>query len=308
MGSRERDLAEGRGEEARHTMRECCGGKRAASVPAILIPSERMGEYETLKERRLSAPLKRPPGLFPLPVAGTYGPTPDNSRQGSRQSGAIDYSSSNSYVRRSPKPKMYSSYSVSSDCSLHTSSLSDMQPKHRRASLARDYTPSPEPLREEAKEVSWEEGLRRPSWDASQRRPSISPQTSSTSLRPRTNSLSPERLRRATPSPSFPSRPSSRRSLSSESYSSSDTSPEGALLSYYNRQVVSPRPDIFRLLCNDLKEALKEEEEEEEEEEQVDSMGIIGLSNKLFRETRKNQENFLAVNSFMERDNTSQAV
>jgi len=145
-------------------MRECCGGKRAASVPAILIPSERMGEYETLKERRLSAPLKRPPGLFPLPAAGTYGPTPDNSRQGSRQSGAIDYSSSNSYVRRSPKPKMYSSYSVSSDCSLHTSSLSDMQPKHRRASLARDYTPSPEPLREEEKEVSWEEGLRRFSW------------------------------------------------------------------------------------------------------------------------------------------------
>ena len=72
---------------------------------------------------------------------------------------------------------------------------------------------------------------------------------------------------------------------------------------------MSPRPDIFRLLCNDLKEALKEEEEEEEEEEeQVDSMGIIGLSNKLFRETRKNQENFLAVNSFMERDNSSQAV
>ena len=73
--------------------------------------------------------------------------------------------------------------------------------------------------------------------------------------------------------------------------------------------MVSPRPDIFRLLCNDLKEALKEEEEEEEEEqEQVDSMGIIGLSNKLFRETRKNQEDFLAVNSFMERDNSSQAV
>ena len=73
--------------------------------------------------------------------------------------------------------------------------------------------------------------------------------------------------------------------------------------------MVSPRPDIFRLLCNDLKEALKEEEEEEEEEEeQVDSMGIIGLSNKLFRETRKNQENFLAVNSFMERDDSSQAV
>ena len=29
---------------------------------------QRMGEYETLKERRFSAPLKRPPGLFPLPA------------------------------------------------------------------------------------------------------------------------------------------------------------------------------------------------------------------------------------------------
>ena len=72
---------------------------------------------------------------------------------------------------------------------------------------------------------------------------------------------------------------------------------------------------MYRLLCNDLREALREEEEEEveeeerrEEEEQVDSMGIIGLSNKLFKETRKNQENFLAVNSFMERENSSQAV
>ena len=27
-----------------------------------------MGEYEKLKERRFSAPLKRPPGLFPLPA------------------------------------------------------------------------------------------------------------------------------------------------------------------------------------------------------------------------------------------------
>merc|ERR1719397_907416 len=183
--------------------------------------------------------------------AGTYGPTPDNSRQGHRQSGAIDYNSSGPYVRRSPKPKMYSSYSVSSDCSLHTSSLSDQQLKHRRASLARDYTPSPEPLsREEEREMSWEAGLRRPS---------ISSQAS---LRPRTNSLSPERLRRATPSPSFPSRPSSRRSLSSESYSSSDTTPEGIQISYYNRQIVSPRPDMYRLLCNDLREALREEEEE----------------------------------------------
>ena len=32
---------------------------------------QRMGEYETLKERRFSAPLKRPPGLFPLPAVIT---------------------------------------------------------------------------------------------------------------------------------------------------------------------------------------------------------------------------------------------
>ena len=33
---------------------------------------QRMGEYETLKERRLSAPLKRPPGLFPLPAVNIF--------------------------------------------------------------------------------------------------------------------------------------------------------------------------------------------------------------------------------------------
>ena len=105
-------------------------------IMIMMMIFQRMGEYETLKERRFSAPLKRPPGLFPLPAviwsplflllssplfllltsplfswptsplfllssshasswsddvhtvqifsnvqAGTYGPTPDNSRQ-----------------------------------------------------------------------------------------------------------------------------------------------------------------------------------------------------------------------------------
>ena len=55
-----------------------------------------------------------------------------------------------------------------------------------------------------------------------------------------------------------------------------------------------------------------EEEEEEErrrEEEQVDSMGILGLSNKLFRETRRKQETFLAENSFLDRSmDSTQAI
>ena len=116
--------------------------------------------------------------------------------------------------------------------------------------------------------------MERPSWDASQRRPSISSQTSSTSLRwwwwwwwcstlmlkipdqeqihflrndwgePRRLHLSPRgtlitmgtimMIFLTTNTPHI-LRPSSRRSLSSESYSSSDTSPEGVQLSYYNR-------------------------------------------------------------------------
>ena len=63
------------------------------------------------------------------------------------------------------------------------------------------------------------------------------------------------------------------------------------------RKLVSPRGGVYRVLCTDLREALREEEEEEEEdeeeerkrvlaEEELDSMGILGLSNKLFRETR----------------------
>ena len=114
--------------------------------------------------------------------------------------------------------------------------------------------------------------MERPSWDASQRRPSISSQTSSTSLRwwwwwwstlmskipdqeqihflrndwgePRRLHLSPRgtlitmgtimMIFLTTNTPHI-LRPSSRRSLSSESYSSSDTSQEGVQLSYYNR-------------------------------------------------------------------------
>ena len=104
-------------------------------------------------------------------------------------------------------------------------------------------------------------------------------------------------------------RPSSRRSLSSESQGSSDTSLEAGQLSYLNRcqcqclvpaavssrQLVSPRGDMYRLLTRDLREALREEDGEEQEEEQeereqeekeIDSMGILGLSNKLYKDTR----------------------
>jgi len=193
---------------------------------------------------------------------------------------------------------------------VHGPALADNLPRHRRRSLAQDYTPQPHAVRDEERPLSWVEGLRRPSVS------SLS-SLSTLSARPRTSSLSPERLRRATPSPSFPSRPSSRRSVGSESQGSSHSSLEP--IAYFSRQVVSPRPDIYRLLCSDLREALREEEEgeveaEEEEErrreeEQVDSMGILGLSNKLYRETRRKQETFLAENSFLDRSmDSSQAI
>ena len=62
-----------------------------------------------------------------------------------------------------------------------------------------------------------------------------------------------------------------------------------------SRQLVSPRGDMYRLLTRDLREALREEDGEEQEEEQeereqeekeIDSMGILGLSNKLYKDTR----------------------
>jgi len=286
-------------------MRECCGGRRAQSVPTFLIPSEVMGEYEIPKDRRKSEPVKRTVGLYPLHAACTYGSPPEY------------YSPLPPYIRRNSKPKVYSSYAVNRQCGIHGSNLIQKQTKQR--SFARDY--SPEVPRDEDRVRTWTEKLRRPS---------VSSVSSAFSVRQRTTSLSPERLRRSTPSPSFSSRPSSRRSMSSERSSSGDSSLEREGITYISRQVVEQRPDLYRILCEDLKEALKEEEGEEDdedgdedeeiieayraeerkrdEESHLDSMGILGLSNKLFNETRTNQETFLAANQFRDMVNTSRAA
>ena len=63
---------------------------------------------------------------------------------------------------------------------------------------------------------------------------------------------------------------------------------------------------MYSLLTRDLREALREEDGEEQEEEQgeqeerdIDSMGILGLSNKLYKDTRYHRKNQHCVVNFL---------
>ena len=64
-----------------------------------------MGKYEEVKDRRLSAPEGPRRGLYPLPVAGTYGPPPQYEEQLSKEQPGN--------LRRNRGVKTYASYSVS---------------------------------------------------------------------------------------------------------------------------------------------------------------------------------------------------
>ena len=65
---------------------------------------------------------------------------------------------------------------------------------------------------------------------------------------------------------------------------------------------------MYSLLTRDLREALREEDGEEQEEEQeeqeqeereIDSMGILGLSNKLYKDTRYHCKNHYCFINFL---------
>ena len=92
--------------------------RRTKSLPSkYMIPSAELGEYESANSRRRSAPAKPPSGgLFPLDEQGTYGALPQK-KQGMPPTGIP-------FPRiRERKPKVYSSYSVDSNCQMHSKKL-----------------------------------------------------------------------------------------------------------------------------------------------------------------------------------------
>ena len=85
-----------------------------------------MGEYMPAKPRPLAG------GLFPLEAEGTYGIVPKKEDLGK-------WSEPEPYVRREKKPKLYSSYSISDKCELH----SLVQDKYSRGCRVHGTSPPP---------------------------------------------------------------------------------------------------------------------------------------------------------------------
>jgi len=265
-------------------MRECCGGirktARSISAPKILIPSEVMGEYEDpVKEekmRRKSAPLpSRPPGggLYPLSEEGTYGLPPI-------------YKQPVIYQKRERKPKVYASYAVSSDCCVHGEKLENNERTRNLSGSLRRSSSS----------------LSGAVFSTSRRSLSLA---SNSTFAPSYSMRSDRRSVSASPE-----RPMSRLSFNS------DTSGYDSILTYESTQfmdnptstpVLSRRNSKYRAKRHlDFPEAVYEEETEEKEtvpyesglNSTWDSMGILGLTSKLFSETKTNQENFLTQDFF----------
>ncbi|XP_023324941.1 uncharacterized protein LOC111698754 isoform X2 [Eurytemora carolleeae] len=275
-------------------MRECCGGprQRSTSAPKILIPSEVMGEYEDPefkeKQRRRSAPLpSRPPGLYPLTEEGTYGTPPI-------------WSKPETYKRRERKPKVYASYAISSDCDVHAEKLESIEKSHSLGTLQNT------------------------------RRSSAPPRTSRTSVSPAPRPSS--ALRRSVSS--SPERPPSRLSFTT------DTSGYSSNIQYQSTQYInSPAPSKTRKTgglqgrgkCRKFLDFLEEDCEEGDETDLIelnsnsslsshttrsslltdkmdwDSMGILGLTSRLYSETQAKQESFLCQ-PFTRKDSVSTHV
>ena len=99
------------------------GARRTKSLPSkYMIPSASMGEYESGAQRRKSAPAKPPNGgLFPLDEEGTYGRPP-----------AAPAPPPPATPKRERKPKIYSSYSVDSKCTMHAKKLAKVEKQRER--------------------------------------------------------------------------------------------------------------------------------------------------------------------------------
>jgi hypothetical protein len=92
--------------------------KRSHSMPSrYAMPTAQLGEYESGNERRRSAPARPASGgLFPLAEEGAYGRAPAPPPRPPLP-----------YLPRDRKPKVYSSYNVDSDCTVHAKNLAKQQ-------------------------------------------------------------------------------------------------------------------------------------------------------------------------------------
>ncbi|XP_040573619.1 uncharacterized protein [Lepeophtheirus salmonis] len=253
--------------------------RRAHSLPSprYMIPSAEMGEYENPDGRRRSAPAgptqtphvpngltRQQSHLYPLDEEGTYGRLPRGSTtslHGGRASSAS---------RRERKPKVYSSYSVDSNCSLHTArKCSVPKKKTSTCSVGSRSSSTPGKGKKRGDSLSPDRGFG-------------SGSSNTTGSR---SSMSPEPNRR---------RPSSTMS----GYSTSTSNTNGTQRHHYSSYSRTTRDE-------------KSFEEKEEYEfsgregglslnkmrmptfDTWDSMGILGLTSKMWHDTKKRQDSFM---------------
>jgi len=98
--------------------------RRTKSMPApkFFMPAETMGDYENANGRRKSAPAKpKDGGLFPLDEEGTYGRPP-----------AAPAPPAPPTPKRERKPKVYASYAVDQDCGVHAKKLAKVEKQRER--------------------------------------------------------------------------------------------------------------------------------------------------------------------------------
>jgi len=172
----------------------------------MYIPSAEMGDYEEMRSK------KKPSGiLFPLDEEGSYGRPP------SQQTRSLP-----GYSKRERKPKVYASYAVSNDCSMHSSKLErneSTRGRKDRQQQQRGRTPESAPRKTSApsrprepiqKTPKWQNTLRdvsyssgQPRWQDSLRgRDSVSPVTPRPQRRPSTLPRKPSVRESASVSPS----------------------------------------------------------------------------------------------------------
>jgi len=94
----------------------------------MYIPSQEMGGYEEKRHRKKSSGV-----LYPLDEEGSYGRPPSQSSRAPPPQPA--------FPKRERKPKVYASYAVSSDCSMHASKLE----KNENTANRRDNPPRGRP-------------------------------------------------------------------------------------------------------------------------------------------------------------------
>merc|ERR1712072_328422 len=288
------------------------GARRTQSLPSkYMIPSESMGEYEGPNRRR-SAPAK-PAHLYPLNEEGTYGRPPAGPKPPSP------------IFKRERKPKIYSSYAVDNKCCLHAKKIEkiDEQRKkeqeearaRRRRSMSGRRNVSASPSRassragSEAREniPSESMGEYENNWPNRNRRRSATNSRSSKSPEPLARTEASLRKksgdfgRKMTPNTTTGYSNTSRYSNSSASsykFSAVREETESDYLYQENR-----KSSGYSKYANDggLSNGFGSMSLNGLREPQIDSwdsMGILGLSSKMWKEsTAKKQENFMSTTS-----------